>query len=244
MVFERLLGGDEEVPFKGYGGCEVRFVVRDGEDLFVGAAEGTRVEVDLEALCVEKYISFGLYRLLQLNRNVVRNKKTQSIPSARFTCTSFQNLFVFAVPPPVPPATARKSCPLFSNSACFRRLATRESTCSALGTGAVGGGPEAVMGATVAGLECEVCRHRCRRGDNAHCAEKVREPLVQLVRCDCVIRFIVRDSSCEWDMVDFFDDISLQGVCSVCSVSQEIVLAFELGQWALPLEEFRQDKYR
>lgn len=66
---------------------------------------------------------------------------------------------------------ALMSWPLFSKSACFRRLATRESTCSALGTGAVGGGPEAVMGATVAGFGGEVCRHRCANGEDIRVLE-------------------------------------------------------------------------
>src|ERR1700730_15254461 len=99
----------------------------------------------------------------------------ESIPSVCFTCTSFQNLLCFADPPPVPPAIALISCPLFSRSACFLRLATLESTCSALGTGAVGGGPEAVMGATVVGFGGEVCRHRCVNGEGTRVLEQLRK---------------------------------------------------------------------
>lgn len=43
VVAEGLLCGDEEVPFEGYGGGEVGFLVRDGEDCFGGAAEGAGV---------------------------------------------------------------------------------------------------------------------------------------------------------------------------------------------------------
>jgi hypothetical protein len=82
-------------------------------------------------------------------------------PLTFLTCTSFQNLLCVAVPPPEPPATALKSCPRFNSSACFRRLATLASTCCALAMGAEGGGPEAVMGATVAGLGGVVEIARC-----------------------------------------------------------------------------------
>ena len=33
-MLKGLLGGDEEVPFEGDGGCKVWFVVRDCEDCF------------------------------------------------------------------------------------------------------------------------------------------------------------------------------------------------------------------
>lgn len=82
-----------------------------------------------------------------------------SCPSTSLTLTSFQNRLVLALPPPLPAATARRSWPFFRSSACFRRRATRESTCSALGTGTAGTGPDAVIGATVAGFDGEVCRH-------------------------------------------------------------------------------------
>jgi hypothetical protein len=74
------------------------------------------------------------------------------------------------------------SCPLFSSSACFFRLATLESTCSALGTGAVGGGPEAVMGATVAGFGGEVCRHCCANGEDIRDLEQLRKAFVPSVK--------------------------------------------------------------
>jgi len=71
------------------------------------------------------------------------------VPSAFLIFTSFQNLFVFA-DPPLPVPIAFKSRPLFKSSACFLLRATRISTCSAVGIGALGGGPEAVIGATLA----------------------------------------------------------------------------------------------
>jgi hypothetical protein len=85
--------------------------------------------------------------------------KNNYVPSVFLTFTSFQNVFVFA-DPPLPLPIAFKSCPLFNSSACFLLRATRTSECSAVGIGALGGGPEAVMGATLAGCEVEACRHR------------------------------------------------------------------------------------
>jgi len=82
----------------------------------------------------------------------------------------------------VPAATALKSCPFCNSSACFLRLATLESTCSALGTGAVGGGPEAVMGATVAGFGGEVCRHRCAKGEHTRVLVQLRKAFVPSMR--------------------------------------------------------------
>jgi hypothetical protein len=71
----------------------------------------------------------------------------------RFTTTSFQNLFCLADPPLL------RSCAFSSNSACFRRLEIRDSTYSALGSGAVGGGPVAVIfPITVAGFGIVVCK--------------------------------------------------------------------------------------
>jgi hypothetical protein len=106
----------------------------------------------------------------------------RSVPSVCFTCTSFQNLLCFADPPPVPAVTDLKSCPFFSNSACFLRLRTLESTCSALGIGAVGGGPEAVIGATVAGFGGEVWRHRCVNGKEILDLEQPRMAFPPLAR--------------------------------------------------------------
>lgn len=151
MVFESLLGGYEEIPLKGYGGCEMRFVVWNGKDVFGRATERTFIKVDLESFCKK------CQNILATISRIKMCTLGRAIPSAVLTCTSFQNLFVLAVPPPVPAATALKSCPLFSNSACFRRLATLESTCSALAVGGAGGGPDAVVGATEAVLSGEVC---------------------------------------------------------------------------------------
>jgi hypothetical protein len=118
--------------------------------------------------------------------------RLRSAPSVCFTCTSFQNLFDFAVPPPVPADTALKSCPFFSSSACFLRLATLESTCSALGIGAVGGGPEAVMGATVAGFGGEVCRHRCENEEGNLVLEELRRALLPSASGNWEIRFMLK----------------------------------------------------
>ena len=110
----------------------------------------------------------GVFAVLLGKKTHIRNNSANfivhggklPIPSACFTCTSFQNLFSFAVPPPVPPATALRSCPLFNSSACFLRLATLDSTNSALGIGALGGGPVVVsLPITVAGCGGVVCRH-------------------------------------------------------------------------------------
>jgi hypothetical protein len=55
VVLKGLLGGYEEVPFKGDGGCEVWFVVGDCEDRFRWSAEGAFVQVDLETFCRSNY---------------------------------------------------------------------------------------------------------------------------------------------------------------------------------------------
>jgi hypothetical protein len=126
----------------------------------------------------------------------------KSVPSVCFTCTSFQNLFVFAEPPPVPADTALKSCPFFNNSACFLRLATLESTCSAFGIGAVGGGPEAVMGATVARLGGEVCRHLLADDEEILALVELRKTFAPSVRGNWEIRFILKEVALGFVKVD------------------------------------------
>jgi hypothetical protein len=129
----------------------MRFVVRYGEDFLRGPAEGALVEVNLETFCREEIVS------ICLNSSKIYFMKAKGFwvvasPSTRFTTTSFQNLFDFADPPSL------RSWPLFSSSACFLRLAIRDSTYSALGRGAVGGGPVAVrFPITVAGFDGVVC---------------------------------------------------------------------------------------
>lgn len=83
----------------------------------------------------------------------------------------------------MPASIERRSCPFFSKSACFRLRATRESTCSADGTGTVGGGPEAVMGLTVAGRGAEVWRHRGY-------ALELQTGFLPRASVNCVMRFM------------------------------------------------------
>jgi hypothetical protein len=62
------------------------------------------------------------------------------------------------MPPLATSAAALNSCPRFSISACFLRLATRESAFSTLAAGVGGGGPTAVIDVTVANRGGIVCR--------------------------------------------------------------------------------------
>lgn len=113
------------------------------------------------------------------------------LPSVSCTLTSFQNLLSFAVPPPFPSATALISWPFLSSSACFLFLATRISTCSALGVGAAGGGPDAVnaAGATVAGEGCVVWIHRWLNGAKLWPRE-IRRPFKPFTTGSWLMRFI------------------------------------------------------
>ena len=79
------------------------------------------------------------------------------IPSSFCTLTSFQNLFLIAVPGFI--WVARISCPRLSNSAWRRRRSTRSPYWDAAGCGAAGGGPVAVMGRGLAFREVVVWRH-------------------------------------------------------------------------------------
>lgn len=146
-------------------------MVGNRKDFFRGTAEGTGIEMDLISFCSS--ITLVSFPKDQLD---MRKDWLIIIPSALLTCTSFQNLLYFAVPPPLPLATARRSCPLCSSSACFLRLATLESTCSALGTGGAGGGP-GTMRARVAGSNGELCIYLCVRNETARGLEELRVAL-------------------------------------------------------------------
>lgn len=78
----------------------------DGEDVFGRGADGSSIEVNVKSFCsntrLESYPVVA-FCVKEDRRN------GSNLPSAFLTCTSFQNLFVFALPPPEPALTALRS---------------------------------------------------------------------------------------------------------------------------------------